>query len=64
MNKPEDAETHFTPWRPFDKNRNTNRKCGAAEISNTSGGGAQVSATGAKQGRGCAGAELCYYKYD
>ena len=58
------AEVYLTLWDPINKNHNNNRKRGAAKIFNTSGGGAQVSATGSKQGRGSTWVEFCYYKYD
>ena len=48
INKYEDAAAYLTPWEHVAKNHNTNRKRGAAEISNTSSGGAQVTETGAK----------------
>ena len=40
------STAYITLWYPVTKNRNTNRKRGAAEISNTPGGGEQFSATG------------------
>ena len=46
MNKPKYAAEYFTTWEPVAKNNNTNSKCGADEISNTSSGGSQFSATG------------------
>ena len=64
MNKFEDAAAYLTPWDPVANNRNTNRKRGADEISNTSDGGARVSATRAKQGRGFTGVDFRYYKYN
>ena len=64
MNKFKDAAAYLTPWDHVAKNCNTNRKRGAAEISNTSGGRAQVSATRANQGRGSTGVQFHYYKYD
>ena len=64
MNKFEYSAAYLTPWDPVSKKRNTNRKSGASEISNTYGGGVQVLTTGEKQGRGSIGVELCYYKHD
>ena len=58
------AAAHLTPRYPVAKNQNTNRKRGAAETSNTSTRGAQVSATGAKQERGSTWFDLRCYKYD
>ena len=49
---------------PVNNSINNNRKRGAAEISNTSGVGAQVSATGATQVRDSTGIKYCYYEYD
>ena len=43
MNKLEYAAAYLTPQDPVANNLNTNRKRGASEISNTYGGGAQVS---------------------
>ena len=46
MNKLKYAAAYLTPCYPVAKNRNTNRKRGAAEISNASGRVVQVSETG------------------
>ena len=48
MNKFKYAAAYLTPWYPVAENCNNIRKRGSYEISNTSRGGAQVSATGAK----------------
>ena len=64
MKQFEDEAVYITPWDPVYKNHNTNSKCSASEITNTSSGGAQVSATRANQGRGYTGVEFHYYKYD
>ena len=64
MNKFEDAEAYLTPQDPIANNINTNRKCGASEISDAPGGGAQISANKANQGTGYKGVRFCYHKYD
>ena len=56
--KLEDPSAYLTPWYLVSNNCNTNKKRGAAGISNKSGGGAQVSATGENQGRGSTGVEF------
>ena len=63
-NKFEDASEYHNPWYPVANNSNNNSICGAAEISDSYGRRAQVSATGDKQGRGSTGAKFHYYKYD
>ena len=60
-NKFEYEAAYLTSWDPVSKKRNTNRKYGASEISNTSSIGAEVSATRAKKGRGSRGVKSCYY---
>ena len=64
MYKSEYTAAYLTPWEIFANNCYTNRKIGAAEISNTSGGGAQVSETRANQGIGSSEVQFHYYRYD
>ena len=64
INNFEDVAAYLTPWDLVANNHNTNRKCGSAEISNTSGVKAQVLATRENQGRGYIGVDFRYYKHD